>query len=178
MLLSNTWARLVCNFLAYLYPAYMTFKAVKAGDKQVHAQWLTYWIANSYFTVLEIIGDSVLSGMPLYFEIKVALLVWLVTPRFRGAEKIYKQVIHPYLVKYETDIDSSINTIREQSVEQLGVLREAGLKHMRAGSTDFVKLGQQAVLNGLLSAATAPQNGTPTRRRRANSQQVDAPEVD
>jgi len=154
----------------------MTFKAVKAGDKQVHAQWLTYWIANSYFTVLEIIGDNVLSGLPLYYEIKVALLIWLVTPRFRGAEKIYKQVIHPYLVKYETDIDASINSIRDQGVEHLGALKDAGLKHIRAGSTDFVKVGQQAVLNGLLNAATAPQP-VAARRRRGNSQ-VDAPEVD
>ena len=176
MLLSNTWARLVCNFLAYLYPAYMTFKAVKFGDKQVHAQWLTYWIANSYFTVLEIIGDNVLSGLPLYFEIKVALLIWLVTPRFRGAEKIYKQVIHPYLVKYETDIDQSLNTIKEQSTEQLSALRDAGMRHMHAGSNDFVKLGQQAMLNGLLNAATAPQASGP--RRRKGSQQGDAPEVD
>jgi len=176
MLLSSAWARLVCNFLAYLYPAYMTFKAVEFGDKQVHAQWLTYWIANSYFTVLEIIGDNVLSGLPLYFEIKVALLIWLVTPRFRGAEKIYKQVIHPYLVKYETDIDDSLNALKEQSTEQLGALRDAGLKHMRAGSTDFVRLGQQAVLNTLLTAATAPQETGTTRRRKGS--QTEAPEVD
>ena len=175
MLLSSTWARLVCNFLAYLYPAYMTFKAVKFGDKQVHAQWLTYWIANSYFTVLEIIGDNVLSGLPLYFEIKVALLIWLVTPRFRGAEKIYTQVIHPYLIKYETDIDQGINTLKEQSVEQLEALKDVGLKHMRAGSTDFVKLGQQAVLNGLLTAAAPSSTGT---RRRRNSQQNEPTEVD
>jgi hypothetical protein len=182
MLLSNTWARLLCNFLAYLYPAYMTFKAVKMGDKNAHAQWLTYWIANSYFTVAEIIGDHILSGLPLYFEIKVALLIWLVTPKFRGAEKIYLQVIHPYLVKYESDIDTSLNSLKEQGLEHIGTIKEAGLKHIRAGSNDFLKIGQQAVLNGLLSAAVqgnATENTT-TRRKRGNSTtaQQDAPEVD
>ena len=178
MLLSSVWARLIGNFLAYLYPAYMTFKAVQGRDKNVHAQWLTYWIVNSYFIVLEIIGDNILSGIPLYYEIKIALLIWLVTPRFRGSEKIYRQVIHPYLTKYETDIDKSINTLREQGAEGLGALREAGMKQMQGGGVDFLKIGQQAVLSGLLNAAataaTTPETSTSRQRKKNN----DAPEVD
>lgn len=153
MLLSSTWARLLCNILAYLYPAYMTFKAIQGTEKDAHGQWLTYWIVNSYFTVGEIVGDNVLAGIPLYYEVKVALLLWLVTPRFNGANKIYKHVIQPYLIRYEADIDESLNSIQQQGVEGLGALREAGLKNMQAGGGDLLKMGQQAMLTGLLSAA-------------------------
>jgi hypothetical protein len=94
MFLSSFWARLICNFLGYLFPAYMTFVAVtkEKQDRQLHAQWLTFWIANSYFTVVEILADPLLGFLPLYFELKIAFLMWLVLPRFKGSEKIYRQV--------------------------------------------------------------------------------------
>jgi receptor expression-enhancing protein 5/6 len=138
---------------AFLYPAYQSFKAVRESNPEKHAQWLTYWIVNSYFTVFELFGDSLLSWIPFYHELKVALLIWLVTPRFNGAEKIYKQVIHPYLVHYEKDIDQSLSTIREQGADKLDVIRDAGVRHLRTSSSEVLRMGQSVVLTGLLQSA-------------------------
>jgi len=80
-------------------------------------------------------------------------LIWLVTPRFNGAEKIYKQVIHPYLVRYENEIDSSLSTIREQGAGKLDVLRDVGVRHLRSSSSEVIKMGQSVVFTSLLSVA-------------------------
>ena len=154
VLLSARVSRVLCHFLAYVYPAYASFKAVRSGDPSAHASWLTYWIAQSYFLVFELVGDVVLAWFPMYWELKVALLIWLVAPRFNGAEKIYREVIHPYLARYETDIDRSIERLKDSGSERLGEMADAGVRHLRKGSNDLLKISQQAVLTGLLTAAT------------------------
>ena len=145
---------------AFLYPAYQSFKAVRENNPEKHAQWLTYWIVNSWFTVFELFGDSLLSWIPFYHELKVALLIWLVTPRFNGAEKIYKQVIHPYLVRYETDIDASISSIREQGAGKLDVLRDVGVRHLRSSSSEVIKLGQSVVFTSFLAVGKESAGST------------------
>lgn len=159
VLLSPTVARFLTHFLAYLYPAYESFKAVRDVNPDLHAKWLTYWIANSYFVFFEILGDVILSNLPLYYELKIALLIWLVTPRFNGADKIYKQVIHPYLVRYETDIDESLNALKETGVDKLGELRDAGVRQIRSGSNDLVRAGQQVMLSTLLAVSKEESGG-------------------
>jgi hypothetical protein len=172
MILSPTLARLLTHFFAFLYPAYQSFKAVNTNDVNSHASWLTYWIANSYFLVFEMFGDVVLSWIPFYYEAKLALLIWLVTPRFNGADKIYKQVIYPYLLKYEGDIDRSLESLKETGTEKLGDLADAGVRHIRAGSNEFIKIGHQALISGLLTAATsgiAPNNNAITNTSSSSS---------
>ncbi|KAH9261442.1 hypothetical protein BASA81_000086 [Batrachochytrium salamandrivorans] len=174
MFLSSFWARLLCNLLGYVFPAYMTFVAVtkEKQDRQLHAQWLTFWIVNSYFTLGEILADPLLSFLPLYFEIKIAFLVWLVLPRFRGGEKIYRQVIHPYLVKHESEIDEGLQNLQSKGVEQFGALKDAGFsKAMETVSSGqdngLFKLGQQALVQGMMVAAVSSQ--PPSNRARGNS---------
>ena len=80
-------------------------------------------------------------------------MIWLVTPRFNGAEKIYKQVIHPYLVRYEVDIDASLSSIREQGADKLDVLREAGARTLRASSSEVLNMGHSVVFTSLFNVA-------------------------
>jgi len=105
------------------------------------------------FTIFELFGDSFLAWIPFYHEGKLAVLIWLVTPRFNGAEKIYKQVIHPYLVRYEVDIDASLSSIREQGADKLDVLREAGARTLRASSSEVLNMGHSVVFTSLFNVA-------------------------
>ena len=61
----------LCHAIAYLYPAYQTFKAVKGQNPEDHTQWLTFWIVNSCFSVVEVFGDSFFSWLPFFHEAKV-----------------------------------------------------------------------------------------------------------
>lgn len=151
-----TWpARVLGHFFAFLYPAYQSFKAVRENSPEKHAQWLTYWIVNSYFIVFELLSDSFLSWIPFYHEVKLALLIWLVTPRFNGAEKIYKQVIHPYLLKYEESIDNNLAQTQKISSEKLDLLKDVGVRHLRSSSSEVIKMGQSIVFTGLLSSSSS-----------------------
>ena len=49
-------------------------KAIDSEDKDDDTQWLTYWVVFSFFSVIEFFTDSVLSWMPFYFLLKVAIL--------------------------------------------------------------------------------------------------------
>jgi hypothetical protein len=92
MIFTDALSRPICHFLGYLYPAYKSYLAIQVDDEDVHMQWLTYWIVNTYFTIFELFGDRVLSWLPMYYEAKIALLVFLVTPRFKGASLLYNKV--------------------------------------------------------------------------------------
>jgi hypothetical protein len=152
----------------------MTFLAItkEKRNRQLHAEWLTFWIANSFFTVFELALDVLLSGIPLYFEIKIALLVWLVMPRFRGSQKIYRQVIHPYLIKHETEIDERLTNFQKHGVNQLTGLKDAGMaKAMETvtGNQDFLNMGKNLMLQSLFATAAAP----PARHRQETVEVVD-----
>ena len=43
--------------------------------------------------------------MPLYFELKLALLVWLVAPQTKGAELVYERAIAPALKTHAAKLD-------------------------------------------------------------------------
>ena len=50
-----------------------------------------------------------ISWIPFYSFFKLAFLVWLILPRFKGASKLYQGVIQPLIRKHEDKIDQRIN---------------------------------------------------------------------
>lgn len=38
---------------------------------------------------------------PLYYEVKVAFVIWLLSPYTRGASLIYRKILHPLLISRE-----------------------------------------------------------------------------
>ena len=98
---------------------------------------MTYWIVFAIVTITEEISDLLLSfWLPFYYEIKIIFLFWLLSPvtrsyhpeccspfiivSCRGSRLIYRQVIHPALLKREEDIDQLLLQWRDQSY-RLGV---------------------------------------------------------
>jgi len=109
--LLNVGSSLICNFVGFLYPAYMSFKALETSGSGDDKQWLTYWVVYSLFTVLDTFIGFTLSFIPFYYFIKLAFFVYLFHPQTLGASVIYDKVIQPVLKKYEGDIDSGINRV-------------------------------------------------------------------
>ena len=53
---------------------------------------MMYWIVFALFTCLETVTDVLLSfWFPFYYEIKVLVLVWLLSPATSGSSLLYRK---------------------------------------------------------------------------------------
>lgn len=92
--------KLMVDLAGFLYPAYMSFKALEGGKNfdGDATQWMTYWIAFSFITLLESIFPFLMDKFKWYYVIKLGIVVWLYHPKTNGAEVIYSSAIRPYVV--------------------------------------------------------------------------------
>jgi len=115
---------LMSNFLitiiGFVYPAYMSFKALESKDVADDTQWLTYWIIFSLFRIVDGFGNFVLQYVPFYYTIKLVFLVYLYHPRFRGATLVYQYAIRPFMLRHQAKIDEKLeqlaNNVKENVV--------------------------------------------------------------
>lgn len=83
-----------------LYPLYASVIAIESPSKVDDEQWLAYWILYSILTLLEMLFQPVLEWIPIWYDIKLAFVVWLVLPQFRGAAFIYRKFVRDQIRKY------------------------------------------------------------------------------
>ncbi|XP_063708299.1 uncharacterized protein LOC134836938 [Culicoides brevitarsis] len=116
-------SRCVILVFGTLYPAYASYKAVRTKDVKEYVKWMMYWIVFAFFTCIETFTDIFLSWFPFYYEIKVILVIWLLSPATKGSSTLYRKFVHPMLTKREQEIDEYINQAKEKgytAVLQLG----------------------------------------------------------
>ncbi|KAI5103058.1 receptor expression-enhancing protein 3, partial [Silurus meridionalis] len=90
-------------------------------------RWMMYWIVFALYTVAETITDLSVAWFPLYYEIKIACVIWLVSPYTRGASVIYRKILHPLLTSKEREIDDYIVQAKERSYETMLHFGKQGL---------------------------------------------------
>ncbi|DBA00107.1 TPA: hypothetical protein N0F65_000398 [Lagenidium giganteum] len=105
-------ANLVVNLVGFVYPAYMSFKALSSPGENDDTQWLTYWVVYAFFNITEQFTDILLSWIPFYFFIKVGFLVWCYHPSTLGSNVIYQNIIKPYVAPHVSKIDSAIDSVK------------------------------------------------------------------
>uniref|UniRef100_A0A3Q2CMW2 Receptor expression-enhancing protein n=1 Tax=Cyprinodon variegatus TaxID=28743 RepID=A0A3Q2CMW2_CYPVA len=76
---------------------------------------MMYWIVFALYTVAETITDLTVAWFPLYYELKIAFVIWLLSPYTRGASLIYRKCLHPLLSSREREIDEYIVQAKEKS---------------------------------------------------------------
>ncbi|CAL9769739.1 unnamed protein product, partial [Musa acuminata subsp. burmannicoides] len=86
--------------LMLLYPLYASVCAIESPSKLDDEQWLAYWILYSFLTLMEMVAEPILSWIPVWHQIKVAFVAWLVLPQFRGASFIYERFVREQLRKH------------------------------------------------------------------------------
>lgn len=102
-------SKLVTDLVSFIYPAYMSFKAIDSSNAVEHTQWLTYWVVFSFMSIFENVCGFITDFIPFYFFIKVAFFIWLYHPKFMGAGLVYSEAIKPFVIPY-------LNALQKKSV--------------------------------------------------------------
>lgn len=55
-----------------------------------------------------------LRRFPFYYEIKIILVLWLLSPATKGSSILYRRFVHPALIRREAEIDEAIARATEQ----------------------------------------------------------------
>jgi receptor expression-enhancing protein 5/6 len=92
--------KLITDLVGFLYPAYMSFKALEGGKNfdGDATQWMTYWIIFSSLSLLESMAPFISEKIKWYYLIKCLIVIWLYHPKTTGAEVIYSSAVRPYIL--------------------------------------------------------------------------------
>ncbi|KAK8530005.1 hypothetical protein V6N13_102890 [Hibiscus sabdariffa] len=119
----------------YAYPAYECFKAVENNNNpEIHQLrfWCQYWVLVAILTVCEKIGDVFISWLPLYSEVKLAFVVYLWYPKWKGTTYVYNCFLRPYVAKHETEIDRNLLELKMKAREVWFVYWHEAVKYGHA----------------------------------------------
>ncbi|KAF7148997.1 hypothetical protein RHSIM_Rhsim03G0067000 [Rhododendron simsii] len=103
--------------LGYAYPAFECFKTMEKNKVEMHELrfWCQYWIIVAVLTVLERVVDIFISWLPMYDEMKLALIIYLWYPKTRGTGYVYETLLRPYVSMREPDIDRSLRELHARA---------------------------------------------------------------
>jgi receptor expression-enhancing protein 5/6 len=110
-LIFGHFAEIVCNVVGFLYPAYISIKAIESTTKNDDTQWLTYWVVFALFNVFEFASDIIVGWFPIYWLCKCIFMLYLYLPMTMGAQKLYTRFIRPFVQKHQQSIDSKLGQV-------------------------------------------------------------------
>ncbi|XP_066338104.1 HVA22-like protein e [Miscanthus floridulus] len=73
---------------------------MESSSKLDDEQWLAYWILYSFITLMEMLLQSLIYWIPVWYELKLLFMAWLVLPNFRGAAFIYNRFVREQVKKH------------------------------------------------------------------------------
>ncbi|KAK7350715.1 hypothetical protein VNO77_09614 [Canavalia gladiata] len=86
-----------------LYPLYASVVAIESPSKVDDEQWLAYWIIYSFLTLAEMVLQPILEWIPIWYDVKLLMVAWLVFPQFKGAAYLYERFVREHIRKYVTE---------------------------------------------------------------------------
>ncbi|XP_041050328.1 receptor expression-enhancing protein 2-like [Carcharodon carcharias] len=134
-----------------LYPAYSSYKAVKTKNVKEYVKWMMYWIVFAFFTTAETLTDIILSWFPFYFELKIAFVIWLLSPYTKGSSVLYRKFVHPTLSSKEKEIDEYISQAKDRSYETMMRFGKRGLNLAANAAVTAAAKGQGVLSDKLRS---------------------------
>jgi len=129
-------SRVIMLVFGTLFPAYRSYKAIKNKNVREYVKWMMYWIIFALFITSETFADIFLSWLPLYYEIKVIFIIWLLSPATKGSSILYRKFVHPRLVRHEKAIDKYI---AEAQKNGYAALMHVGKKGLNVASETIVR---------------------------------------
>ena len=101
----------VTCLVGVLCPTYLSLKALESPEEDDDKHFLTYWVVYGLFTVFDIFTSFLINRIPFYYTLKLAFLIWMFMPNFKGAIYVYNYVIGPLFKKYESKFDKGVAKI-------------------------------------------------------------------
>lgn len=99
-------AYILTSGVGFLYPAYMSMKAIETKDNRDDTQWLTFWVVYAVCTIFDPLINFLLFFLPFYYLFKLAFYIYLFHPKTRGAETIYNLGVKKLLKKVEVHVEN------------------------------------------------------------------------
>ncbi|EZA53206.1 Receptor expression-enhancing protein [Ooceraea biroi] len=165
-----------------LYPAYASYKAVRTKNVKEYVKWMMYWIVFALFTCAETFTDVFFSfWFPFYYEIKIILVLWLLSPATKGSSILYRRFVHPALIRREAEIDEALARATEQGYTAVLHLGTKGVNYattvlMQTAIKNLPIVFPTSALPDRQSDDPAISSLANPRTKRLSGQQVDEPD--
>lgn len=101
----NFGACILTSSVGFLYPAYMSFKAIESKDTKDDTQWLTFWVVYAVCTIFDPLLNQILYFIPFYYLFKLAFYIYLFHPKSKGASMLYHLGVKNFWKKIESNIE-------------------------------------------------------------------------
>ncbi|XP_030057858.1 receptor expression-enhancing protein 4 isoform X1 [Microcaecilia unicolor] len=144
-------SRILVMVFGLLYPAYASYKAMKTKNVREYVRWMMYWIVLALFMTIETFTDVFIPWFPFYYEMKMAFVIWLLSPYTKGASVLYRKFIHPALSRREKEIDAYIVQAKERSYETMVNVGRKGLNIAATAAVQAATKSQGALVGRLRS---------------------------
>ncbi|KAJ1651100.1 hypothetical protein IWQ61_008257 [Dispira simplex] len=153
--------RVICHGIGHLYPAYASYKALKGARNATElTHWLTYWLVIGAFTCVEFVTDLFIFWLPFYNLCKITLVLWLVLPQTQGATYVYKQVLRPWLVEHEEEIDCYLYLASNRVKAQSSQWGQRGIETLHQIALDGLTRGQAYIVDQVGTTGAGPRQRT------------------
>ncbi|XP_026085339.1 receptor expression-enhancing protein 1-like isoform X2 [Carassius auratus] len=89
--------------------------------------------------------------LPFYYELKIAFVVWLLSPYTKGSSVLYRKFVHPTLSSKEKDIDEYLCQAKDKSYDTLMQFGRKGLNVAATAAVTAATKGQGVLSERLRS---------------------------
>ncbi|EFN53264.1 hypothetical protein CHLNCDRAFT_137198 [Chlorella variabilis] len=166
-MLGDFSCKIALLLLGYAYPAYKTFKVVQLpatrSNDTLLRHWCQFWALMAVFTAVQPLADAFCFWLPLYYEAKLVLAVYLWANELSGSQHVWVRWAQPLVSRYEPLVDRWLAESKALAREWLhsNALRLLALAQQKF----FAWLAQvQQQAGGGAAAAAAPRHGRSARR--------------
>eukprot|EP00029_Vermamoeba_vermiformis_P006728 TRINITY_DN2709_c0_g1_i1.p1 TRINITY_DN2709_c0_g1~~TRINITY_DN2709_c0_g1_i1.p1 ORF type:complete len:276 (+),score=65.06 TRINITY_DN2709_c0_g1_i1:17-844(+) len=149
-------SNIICYGLGVVIPAYKTFKAIKSDDIEAQKYLVKQWMIVSLILLCEQYIGFIVSWLPFFYEIKIALFAWLTLSQTKGAGVVFHNYVQPFLEQNETTIDSRVEEYKALAKSRLQCVRSQLFQTVV--SSLVTRFPQLQALEKLLSGMTAVQS--------------------
>ena len=87
--------------------------------------------------------------IPFYYELKIIFVLWLLSPATRGSSILYRNFVHPRLMRYEPEIDRCISTATEKGYSGMVEVTARGLAIVKEAMITAAIKGQSTLVTQL-----------------------------